>query len=162
VLKQAVLHRLSAAGSSLILDDTMCEHVGSLFESIDRHYNHSNSTYLLAHNLVTSHYLSDAVRFPIDFEVYRRYEEVTEWARFVMKHFPDEENPKKGKALSEFHKRVDPVLLKDADFAARHQLFCTKIEIAQLLIDQAIERGLPFDTVLIDSWYLSAGFCQVS
>ncbi len=46
----------------------MCEHVGSLFEYIDRHYNHSNSTYPLAHNLVTSYYLSGAVRFPIDFE----------------------------------------------------------------------------------------------
>ena len=160
VLKQTILHRLTAAGSSFILDDTMCEHVGSLFEYIDRHYNHSNSTYPLAHNLVTSHYLSGAVRFPIDFEVYRRYEEVTEWASFVMKYFPDEEIPKKGKALSAFHKRVDPVLLKDADFAARHKLFCTKIEIAQLLIEQAIERGLPFDTVLVDSWYLSADFAK--
>ena len=77
-----------------------------------------------------------------------------------MKYFPDEELPKKGKALSAFHKRVDPVLLKDADFAARHKLFCTKIEIAQLLIEQAIERGLPFDTVLVDSWYLSADFAK--
>ena len=67
VLKQTILHRLTAAGSSFILDDTMCEHVGSLFEYIDRHYNHSNSTYPLAHNLVTSHYLSGAVRFLIDF-----------------------------------------------------------------------------------------------
>ena len=160
VLKQTILHRLTAAGSSFILDDTMCEHVGSLFEYIDRHYNHSNSTYPLAHNLVTSHYLSGAVRFPIDFEVYRRYEEVTEWESFVKKHFPGEEIPKKGKALSAFHKRVDPVLLTDADFAARHKLFCTKIEIAQLLIEQAIARGLPFDTVLVDSWYLSADFAK--
>ncbi len=158
VLKQTILHRLNSAGSSFILDDTMCEHVGSLFEYIDRHYNHSNGTYPLAHNLVTSHYLSGAVRFPIDFEVYRRYEDVTEWERFVGKHFPEAQIPKKGKARSQLHKRVDPVLLQDPEFAQQHKLFCTKIEIAQLLIDQAIERGLPFSTVLMDSWYLSADF----
>lgn len=157
MLKQTILHRLTSSGSSLILDDTMCEHVGSLFEYIDRHYNHSSSTYPLAHNLVTSHYLSGAVRFPVDFEVYRRYEEVTEWATFVAKHFPAETIPTQTKARNQLHKRLDPVLLQaDADFAARHKLFCTKIEIAQLLIEQAIERGLSFTTVLMDSWYLSA------
>ncbi len=160
VMKQTILHRLTSAGSSFILDDTLCEHVGSLFEYIDRHYNHCNSTYPLAHNLVTSHYLSGAVRFPIDFEVYRRYEDVTEWETFVAQHFPEEKIPKKGKARSQLHKRVDPILLQDPEFAKRHNLFCTKLEIAQLLIDQAIERGLPFSTVLMDSWYLSADFVQ--
>src|SRR5262245_4467385 len=37
----------------LILDDTLCEHVGSLFDYVDRHYNHGNDTYPLAHNPVT-------------------------------------------------------------------------------------------------------------
>ncbi|WP_121969625.1 hypothetical protein [Leptolyngbya sp. BC1307] len=148
--EQTPLHRLTAAGSSLILDDTLCEHVGSLFEYVDRHYNHGNHTYLLAHNLVTSHYLSGAVRFPVDFEVYRRYEEVPEWETCVAKHFPDETIPKKDKARSAFHKRVAPFLLQDPEFVKQHKLFCTKIEIAQLLIDQAIERGLGFSTVLVD------------
>ena len=29
-----------------------------------------------------------------------------------------------------------------------------------MLIEQAIARGLPFDTVLVDSWYLSADFAK--
>jgi SRSO17 transposase len=73
MLKQTILHRLTSSGSSLILDDTLCEHLGSLFEYVDRHYNHCSSGYPLAHNLVTSHYLSGAVRFPVDLEAYRRW-----------------------------------------------------------------------------------------
>ena len=79
LLSQTLPLRHPAHESSLILDDTLCEHVGSLFDYIDRHYNHCNGTYPLAHNLVTSHYLSGAVRFPVDFALYRRYEEVTHW-----------------------------------------------------------------------------------
>ncbi len=64
LLNQTGYHRKTAQESYLILDDTLCEHVGSLFEYVDRHYDHSNHHYPLAHNLVTSHYLSGAVRFP--------------------------------------------------------------------------------------------------
>jgi len=40
--------------SALILDDILCEHVGSLFEYIDHHYNHGDGNYPLAHIPVTS------------------------------------------------------------------------------------------------------------
>ncbi len=158
MLSQTSSLRLSAAGSNLILDDTLCEHVGSLFEYVDRHYNHSHHTYPLAHNLVTSHYLSGAVRFPVDFELYRRYEEVTEWETFVAQHFPDQAIPKNRKARTKLHKQVDPTLLKDPAFAKLDKLFFTKIDLGRLLVDQAIEHGLPFSTVLMDSWYLSSDF----
>lgn len=79
----------SADKSALIVDDTLCEHVGSLFEYVDRHYNHGDGSYPTAHNVVTSHYLRGQVRFPVDFRLYRRYEEFTQWVTFVGKHFPD-------------------------------------------------------------------------
>ncbi|MBV7340287.1 hypothetical protein KFU94_71200 [Chloroflexi bacterium TSY] len=56
-------YQRSESESVLAIDDTLCEHVGSLFEYIDTHYNHSNGQHPLAHNLVTSHYVSGAVRF---------------------------------------------------------------------------------------------------
>ena len=49
MLAQTQRHRLSAKKSVVLLDDTLCEHVGSLFEYVDRHYNHSNQSYPLAH-----------------------------------------------------------------------------------------------------------------
>jgi SRSO17 transposase len=144
--------------SALVLDDTLCEHVGSLFEYIDRHYHHGDDTYPLAHNPVTSHYVSGPVRFPVDLRLYRRYEEVTHWEEFVRKHFPDGELPKRKKERVPFHKAVDPVLLQDPEFQTLHQQFRTKIALATELVAAAIRHKLPFGVVLFDSWYLAEDF----
>src|SRR5260221_9046433 len=40
MVEQSQKMRRSAAESVLVLDDTLCEHVGTLFEHIDRHYDH--------------------------------------------------------------------------------------------------------------------------
>jgi SRSO17 transposase len=160
LLAQTALIRNAASESYLIFDDTLCEHVGSLFEYVDRHYDHCDGTYPLAHNLVTSHYLSGAVRFPVDYELYRRYEEVTQWESFVAQHFPEQSIPATAKARQKLHKQLDKELLKDPEFARLAEQFRTKIEIVQVLLTQAIEQGLPFTTVLMDSWYLSSELVQ--
>ncbi len=155
MLEQSAPHRHPAKASSLILDDTLCEHVGSLFEYVDRHYDHCDNRYPLAHYLVTSFYLSGAVRFPVDARLYRRYEEITQWETFVHMHFPEREIPKEKKARQRFHKEVDEALLTDTLFALLHEQLKTKISLAQELIQSAMDRGVPFQTVLMDSWYLS-------
>ncbi|MDI6809933.1 MAG: transposase, partial [Candidatus Eisenbacteria bacterium] len=119
------------------------------------------NTYPLAHNPVTSHYVSGPVRFPVDLRLYRRYEEVTGWEKFVHKHFPERKIPKKKKERVQFHKVVDPVLLQDPEFQALHQQFQTKIALAKELVESAIRHKLPFSVVLIDSWYLAEGFIAV-
>jgi SRSO17 transposase len=156
MVEQTAPQRRPAKASSLILDDTLCEHVGNLFEYVDRHYDHCDNRYPLAHNLVTSFYLSGAVRFPVDARLYRRYEEMTQWETFVHLHFPGHEIPKKQKARQQLHKEVDERLLEDPLFELLHEQFKTKITLAQELIERAIQRGLAFETVLMDSWYLSA------
>ena len=161
VLKQTKPVRLPKDQSALVLDDTLCEHVGSLFEYIDRHYNHGDDTYPLAHNLVTSHYVSGPVRFPVELRLYRRYEDVTQWDTFVHQHFPEREIPKTKKARAQFHKAVDPVLLQDPAFQALHQQFRTKIDLAIDLLTSAIQHKLPFGVVLFDSWYLAEDFVAV-
>ena len=55
MLRETKHVRYAKDRSALILDDTLCEHVGSLFEYIDRHYNYGDGNYPLAHNPVTSH-----------------------------------------------------------------------------------------------------------
>src|SRR6266404_4939765 len=111
LLQQTKGMRDPKADSALILDDTLCEHVGSLFDYVDRHYNHGDDTYPLAHNPVTSHYLSGPVRFPVDLRLYRRYEEFTRWETFVHKHVPDRVIPTKKKERTRLHKEVAPLLL---------------------------------------------------
>src|SRR6266545_4378437 len=123
MLQQTQTVRQPKTASVLILDDTLCEHVGSLFEHVDRHYNHGDYTYPLAHNPVTSHYVSGPVRFPVDLRLYRRYEEVTRWEAFVRKHVPDRPIPTQKKERTRLHKDVDSVLLEDPDFQALHHQF---------------------------------------
>jgi DDE superfamily endonuclease len=155
LLQQTKPHRRPKADAAMILDDTLCEHVGSLFAYVDRHYNHSDATYPLAHNPVTSFYVSGAVRFPLDLRLYRRYEEVTQWETFVHKHFPERVIPTTKKERAKLHKEVDPVLLQDPDFLALHQQFRTKIDLGIELLEAASGHKVPFGVLLFDGWYLS-------
>jgi hypothetical protein len=83
MLHQTKPHRRRRRESLLAIDDTLCEHVGNLFEDVDRHDNHSDGTYPLAHNPVTSFSVSGPVRFPVGLRLYRRDEELTQWEAYV-------------------------------------------------------------------------------
>jgi hypothetical protein len=155
MLQQTKPHRRRRRESIVAVDDTLCEHVGSLFDYVDRHYNHSDGTYPLAHNPVTSLYVSGPIRFPLGLRLYRRYEELTQWAAYVAKHFPDLKIPRDTKGRNRLHKQVDPVLLQDPDFRARHEQFRTKIALAIELIEEAIRHKVPFGVVVFDAWYLA-------
>jgi hypothetical protein len=65
--------------SLLGLEDTLCAHVGSLFDPVDRHDNRSTGSSPLAHHPVTSFSVSGPVRFPVGGRLYRRDEELTPW-----------------------------------------------------------------------------------
>lgn len=161
LLDQTKRQRRAGKDSALVLDDTLCEHVGSLFAYVDHHYNHSDASYPLAHNPVTSHYVSGAVRFPVDLRLYRRYDEVTQWEAFVHQHFPDQVIPTTKKERAKLHKQVDPVLLTDPAFQALHAQFHTKIALGAELVRHAVARQLPFSVVLFDSWYLAEDLIRV-
>jgi hypothetical protein len=153
LLQQTKAVRSAKADGLLILDDTLCEHVGSLFDYVDRHYHHGDDTYPLAHNPVTSHYVSGPVRFPVDLRLYRRYEELTQWEAFVHKHFPARLIPTTKKERARLHKEIDPILLEDPDFQKLHAQFRTKIDLGIELLEAAIQHKIPFSVLLFDSWY---------
>src|SRR5215831_2720714 len=155
MLQQSKPHRRRQRDSLVVIDDTLCEHVGSLFDHVDRHYNHGDGTYPLAHNPVTSFYVSGPVRFPLDLRLYRRYEELTQWEAAVAKHFPDLKIPTEKKARNRLHKQVDPALLQDPEFRAQHEQFRTKMALAIELVEDAIRHKVPFGVVVFDAWYLS-------
>src|SRR3989442_6636020 len=56
LLQQTQAARGPKTDAGLIFDDTLCEHVGSLFDYVERPYNHGQDTYALASNPVTSYY----------------------------------------------------------------------------------------------------------
>jgi hypothetical protein len=160
-LQQTKPHRQRRRESVVAIDDTLCEHVGSLFDYVDRHYNHSDGTYPLAHNPVTSLYVSGPVRFPLGLRLYRRYEELTQWEAAVAKHVPDLKIAREQKARNRLHKQVDPVLLEDPELRARHEQFQTKIGLAMELVEEAIRCKVPFGVVVFDAWYLAEELVQV-
>jgi hypothetical protein len=161
MLQETKPHRHPRRESIVVLDDTLCEHVGSLFDHVDRHYNHSDGTYPLAHNPVTSFHVSGPVRFPLGLRLYRRYEELTQWEATVAKHFPEIKIPTEKKARNRLHQQVDSVLLQDPDFRARHEQFRTKIALAIDLVEETIRHKVPFGVVVFDAWYLAEEVVQV-
>ena len=161
MLQQTKPHRRRRRDSLVVIDDTLCEHVGSLFDYVDRHYHHGDGAYPLAHNPVTSFYVSGPVRFPLDLRLYRRYEELTQWEATVAKHFPDVKIPTENKARNRLHKQADPVLLQDSEFRARHEPFRTKIALAIELVEAAIRDKVPFGMVVFDAWYLAEDLVQI-
>jgi hypothetical protein len=154
-------YRRRRSASLVVLDDTLCKHGGSLFEYVDRHDNHGDGTYLLAHNPVTSFYVSGPVRFPLDLRLYRRYEELTQWEACVAKHYPDLKIPTDKKARNRPHKQVYPVWLQDPDCRARHEPFRTKIALAIDLVEEAIRCKVLCGVAVFDAWYLAEDVVQV-
>jgi hypothetical protein len=45
MLQRTKPHRRRRRESLLAIDDTLCEHVGGLFDYVDRHYNHGDGTW---------------------------------------------------------------------------------------------------------------------
>ncbi len=155
MLNQTRPHQRKPADSAFIVDDTLCEHVGDLFEYVDRHYNHGDDTFPLAHNPVTSHFISGAVRFPLGLRLYRRYDEFTHWEMFVQQHFPGCIIPRTTKERTQLHKLLDPAMLTDPQFAALDAQFQSKIDLAIELLAEAVEQKVPFSVALFDGWYLA-------
>jgi DDE superfamily endonuclease len=139
----------------------LCEHVGSLFDDVDRHDHHSDGTYPLAHHPVTSFSVSGPVRFPLDLRLYRRDEELTQWEAAVAKHFPDLKIPTEQKARNRLHTQVDPVWLQEPEFQVRHEPFRTKMALAIELVEAAIQHKVPCGVVVFDAWYLAEDLVQV-
>ena len=152
LLQQTKLVRDPKADSVLILDDTLCEHVGSLFAYVDRHYNHGDDTYPLAHNPVTSHYVRGPGRFPVDLRLSRRYEELSCWEAFVHKPFPDRPIPTTKQERARLHKAGDPILWEEPALQKVPQQFRTKIDLGIALLESAMQPKVPFPVLLFDSW----------
>lgn len=155
MLQQTKPHRVTRAQSALIVDDTLAEHTGSLFEHIAHHYDHGDSTYPLAHTPVTSFYVSGSVRFPLALRAYRRYDALTQWDTAVKQHFPDTTIPTTAKERNKLRTKVESKLREDPEFRLLHDQFQTKIDLAIDLIRSAIAKKVPFGVVLFDRWYLA-------
>jgi hypothetical protein len=160
-LQQTKPHRHRRRESLVVLDDTLCAHVGSLVDHVDRHDHHSDGTYPLAHHPVTSVYVSAPVRFPLGLRLYRRDEELTPWEAGVAKHVPDLTIPRDTTGRHRRHQQVAAILLQDPECRARHEPFRTKLALAIALVEEAIRQKVPCGVVVFDAWYLAEDVVRV-
>jgi hypothetical protein len=79
----------------------------------------------------------------------------------VATQFPDLPIPREQKARNRLHTQVDPVLLQDPDFRARHEQFRTTIALAVELSEAAIRHPVPFGVVVFDAWDLAEAVVRV-
>ena len=161
MLHQTTPHRRRRRESVIVIDETLCEPVGRLVDDVDRHDHHSDGTYPLAHNPVTSFSVSGPVRFPLDLRLYRRDEELTQWDAAVATHVPDVKIPTDKTARNRLPTQVDPVWLQAPECRARHEQFRTTIALAIELIEGAIRHKVPFGVVVFDAWSLAEDLSQV-
>jgi hypothetical protein len=156
LLQQTKEVRGPKADTLLLLDDTLCAPVGSLCDYVDRHDNHGDATYPLAHHPVTRHYVSGPVRFPLARRLYRRDEELTPWEAFVHKPFPARPLPTTKQARGRLHKEVDAVVLDAATFQHWHQQCRTKSDWGLERLAAARRHQVPLRVRWFDSGYLAA------
>ena len=155
LLQQTKAVRGPKADALLILDDTLCEHVGSLFDYVDRHYNHGDDTYPLAHNPVTSHYVSGPVRFPVDLRLYRRYEESPSGKRLSTNTFPTAPSRRRRRNGRASIRKWILSCCKIRPFRSSTSSFARRSISALTLLEAAIQHKVPFSVLLFDSWYLA-------
>ena len=162
LLQQTKPVRRPKADALLMLDATLGEHVGSLFDSVDRHDNPGDDPYPLAHTPVPSHSGSGPGRFPGDLRLSRRSEERTEWDTFGQQHFPGRPIPTTKKDRARLQKAVDPILLQAAAFAQLPKQFRTKSALGIALLEAAIQHKVPFSVLVCDRWYLAEAWVSMA
>ena len=79
VAKQGIKH------GTLIFDDTFLEKKGEEMEGVGWYYDYSQGKNILAHNLVSSHYLTGRFHIPLDLEIYVRRTDCEDKKRFKTK-----------------------------------------------------------------------------
>jgi DDE superfamily endonuclease len=72
VAKQSMKH------GTLIIDDTFLEKSGEEMEGVGWFYDHTQKKSILAHNMISTHYVAGKFHVPLDFELYRKRKECPE------------------------------------------------------------------------------------
>ena len=161
MLHQTKPHRRRRGESRLAIDDTLCEHVGSLFDYVDRHANHRAGTYPLAHKPVTSVSVSGPGRFPVALRLDRRDEALPQWEAYVATHCPDLQLPTDRKGRNRLHQQGAPVLLQDPECRGRQAQFRTTMALAMELVEEAIRHQGPLGVVVCEAWSLAEDLVRV-
>jgi DDE superfamily endonuclease len=148
----------------LSLDDTLLTHYGQEFEHIALLFDHTSSSYVWAHNLVTLHYSDDQTDYPVLFELWKPVDVTALEAGLRAAGIPL-------KASKEALKTTAPAKWRgylvgvwqrhQKKLPALRELYASKLSIAQALLQQWVaEHPAAKLPVVFDNWYTQPDFCR--
>jgi hypothetical protein len=149
-------HRHRRCEALVVRADTLCAHVGSLLDHVDRHDNPSDGPSPLAHHPVTRCSGSGPVRFPWGLRLSRRAAEWPPWAAPGATHVPDITRPPAPKARPRLPQQGDSGVRQAPDGRARHEPCRTPMALARALGEEPIRPTGPCGVVVCDAWHLAA------
>lgn len=121
----------------LILDDTLSHHESAKhMEFAGKFFDHSDSSYTWAHDVVTSHLVKGRLSVPLSFEIYLKKDQLN-----------SEEY------LASIARRRDEG--EDIKRILESESFKTKNDIARELVSKAFQRDIPFSYAIGDSAFLN-------
>jgi hypothetical protein len=130
----------------LVIDDTLAHKYGPCMAGVGEFYDHSQGRVTLAQDVVTTFLVMDDGHFPVDLALYYQFRAVRERAALQAQATA---------ALAQGDlTALRSYLVALLDYKRRRDGFRTKLVLAAQLVDQAVERQLPFTLVLFDAWFL--------
>jgi len=141
----------SQPGGVCCIDDTFSHKTGKHIENVEKHFDHAEGRYVLAHNLVTCQYKDRRVSYAIDFRPYYRFNEKQDKQKLK------EQLSDVGRQIELFDERQRQIekLKLLLIYELRKRRFKTKIELACELVDSTETLGIKAKTYVFDSWFLS-------
>jgi hypothetical protein len=130
----------------LVIDDTLAHKYGQLMPGVGEFYDHSQGRRTLAQDVLTTFLVTGDKHFPVDLSLYYQF------------RAPEERANLQAQAQTAFTQgdlaAVRGYLVALLDYKMRRDRFRTKLVMAAELVDKAVARQLPFETVLFDAWFL--------
>jgi len=145
LLRQKLLSAQPRQGF-LVIDDTLAHKFGKLMAGVGEYFDHSQGRHTLAQDVLTTFLVTENGHFPVDLALYYQFQAKKELAHI------------QAQALAAFNQgdmtALRRYLVALLDYKRRRDRFRTKLVMAAELVDKAVDRHLPFDTVLFDAWFL--------
>ncbi len=135
IFKKIQLNRIPLKERYFILDDTIFQKRGKKMENISFVHDHSAGRSLLGFCIVTLALFNGKSVYPLDFAY-----------RFGQKRHPKSPKEVIGDFRTAYGKRC---------FESK---YCSKLELGQMMIEQAVSKGIVPGYVLFDSWYAWPSF----
>ena len=130
----------------LVIDDTLAHKYGPLMPGVGEFFDHSQGRRTLAQDVLTTFLVMDDKRFPIDLSLYYQFRAKEERA--------DIQAQAQAAITQGDLAALRRYLVALLDYKKRRDRFRTKLVMAAELVDKAVDRQLPFATVLFDAWFL--------